>query len=283
VLKLCIPGTKFLSVVKINGAKQRLGILLAVVASNCSCENKNNKVADHKEKDSAMSCMQLPSSFGNGSETAFVAFGGHTMVSGMVFIAGRTFEMAGDNEQASEGEYPKHRVTLDGFYMDITEVTNAQFQKLVDATGYLTTAERKPDWEELKKTLPPGTRIPADSLLVAASLLFKQTNGPVDLNNYSQWWSRVAGANWKHPEGAGSSITGKENFPLVQVSWNDAMAYCKWADKRLPTEAEWEFAARDGLNNNIYPWGNEQLNTGAPKTNSWDGKFPYLNESMTAF
>jgi formylglycine-generating enzyme required for sulfatase activity len=212
-----------------------------------------------------------------------VAFNNDTSLTGMVLIPGGSFEMGGDNEQASADEYPKHKVTVDAFYIDITEVTNAQFQKFVDATGYITTAERKPDWEELKKAVPPGTPKPADSLLVAASLVFRQSSGPVDLNDYMQWWSWVAGANWKHPEGPESSIRGKENYPVVQVSWYDAMAYCKWAGKRLPTEAEWEFAARGGLINNIYPWGNEQLNAGAPKANSWEGKFPYLNEQRDGF
>ena len=185
--------------------------------------------------------------------------------------------MGGDNKQAWVDEYPKHKVVIDAFYMDATEVTNAQFKKFIDATGYITTAERKPDWEELKKTVPPGTSKPDDSLLVAASLVFKPSSGPVDLSNYSQWWSWEAGVNWKHPEGPGSTIQGKDNYPVVHVSWFDAMAYCKWAGKRLPTEAEWEYAARGSLINNIYPWGNEHINAGAPKANSWEGEFPYRN------
>ena len=155
--------------------------------------------------------------------------------------------MGGDNNQAAADEYPKHKVSIPSFYMDETQVTNAQFQKFVDATHYITTAETKPDWEEMKKTLPPGTPEPSAEMMVAASLVFKETKGPVDLNDYSQWWSWVPGADWKHPEGPGSNIKGKENYPVVQVSWYDAMAYCKWAGKRLPTEAEYEFAARGGL------------------------------------
>lgn len=282
-MKQHISNNICLSSITGKSVKQWLAIFFAVAITNYSCKTNSTKVQVQKENDSITSCMQVPSRFGNGPDTAGVTFGGDTSVKGMVFIPGGTFEMGADNEQAAPDEYPKHTVTVGAFYMDITEVTNAQFQKFVDATRYITTAERKPDWEELKKSVPPGTPKPADSLLVAASLVFKPATGPVDLNNYSQWWSWVAGADWKHPEGAGSNIKGKGNFPVVQVSWDDAMAYCKWAGKRLPTEAEWEFAARGGLKNNIYPWGNEHVNTGAPKANSWEGKFPYLNEQRDGF
>jgi formylglycine-generating enzyme len=263
--------------------KRWLAIFFVFIVAAHSCKNKDTKEQAQHENDSLVSCMQLPSRFGSTGDTTAVAFGGDTSLTGMVLIPGGTFEMGADNEQASEDEYPKHKVTVDSFYMDITEVTNAQFQQFVNATGYITTAERKPDWEEIKKTVPPGTPKPADSLLIAASLVFKSSNGPVDLNNYSQWWSWVAGADWKHPEGPGSSIKGKENFPVVHVSWDDAMAYCKWAGKRLPTEAEWEYAARGGLNNNIYPWGNEHVSVGTPKVNSWEGKFPYSNDQRDGF
>jgi formylglycine-generating enzyme required for sulfatase activity len=233
--------------------------------------------------DSAHSCMQVPARFGNATDTASINYSGDTSVAGMVRIAGGVFDMGGDNDQASPDEYPKHKVQVSSFYMDITEVTNAQFKKFVAATGYVTTAEKKPNWDELKKTLAPGTPKPADSILVAASLVFTSTTGPVDLNDYSSWWRWVKGANWKHPHGPNSTITGKDNYPVVQVSWDDAMAYCKWSGKRLPTEAEWEFAARGGKANNIYPWGNEHVNSGSPKANSWEGKFPYLNTKQDGY
>ena len=258
--------------------------LLVVFAVLFSCNyNAGKTVSVETENDSAASCMMVPSRFANVAVDSTLPFNGDTSVNGMVFIKGGTFTMGGDNNQASADEFPKHKVQVDGFWMDATEVTNAQFQKFVEATNYVTTAEKKPDWEEMKKTLPPGTPKPSDDMMIAASLVFKETSGPVDLNDYSQWWNWVPGANWKHPEGPGSSIEGKENYPVVQVSWYDAMAYCKWAGKRLLTEAEWEFAARGGLENNIYPWGNESINAGKSKANSWGGKFPYYNDKRDGY
>jgi formylglycine-generating enzyme required for sulfatase activity len=191
--------------------------------------------------------------------------------------------MGADNDQAEADEYPKHKVKISAFYMDITEVTNAAFKKFVDATNYVTIAERVPDWEELRKELPAGTPKPPDSLLVAASLVFFPTKVAVNLNDYTQWWRWLRGANWRQPQGPGSNIEGKDNYPVVHISWYDAMAYCKWAGKRLPTEAEWEFAARGGLMNNIYPWGNEHISKGATKANYWEGKFPYVNEQKDGY
>lgn len=245
-----------------------------------SC-NQEQTAAIENGADTAHACMAVLNRFASVADS--LQFSGDTSVTGMVLIPGGTFDMGGDNTQASADEFPKHKVQVKAFYMDITEVTNAQFRKFVEATGYVTTAERKPDWEALKKTVPPGTPKPPDSVLVAASLVFRQTSGPVSLHDYNQWWSWVSGASWQHPQGPGSSIAGKDSYPVVQVSWDDAMAYCRWAGKRLPTEAEWEFAARGGLINNVYPWGNEHINTGRAKANSWEGKFPYLNEKKDGF
>ena len=206
---------------------------------------------------------------------------------GMTWIEGGTFQMGADNRQASEDEYPKHQVTVGGFWMDRTEVTNAQFAAFVRATGYITTAEKKPDWEQLKKQLPPGTPKPDKSLLVAASLVFSPPDHPIALDDYSQWWAWKKGASWSHPQGPGSDLKGKMSYPVVQVSWDDAVAYCKWAGKRLPTEAEWEYAGRGGLKNNVYPWGNEPVegeasgsgsaSGGRPRGNFWEGHFPDKN------
>jgi formylglycine-generating enzyme len=198
---------------------------------------------------------------------------------GMIWIPGGTFSMGADNAQAQPDEYPKHTVTISGFYIDRTEVTNAQFAAFVKATGYITTAEKAPDWKELKRQLPPGTPKPDDSLLVAASLVFSPPDHAVELDDYTQWWAWKKGASWRHPHGPGSNIRGKENYPVVHVSWYDAVAYCKWAHKRLPTEAEWEFAARGGLTGKVYPWGNEPPSKGAAKGNFWEGHFPDRNTS----
>ena len=130
--------------------------------------------------------------------------------------------MGADNKQALEDEYPKHKVSVDGFWMDLTEVTNAQFSAFVRATGYVTTAERKPDWATLKQQLPPGEAKPDDSVLVAASLVFSPPDHAIPLDDYSQWWSWKPGADWKHPHGPGSDIKGKEHHPVVHISWYDA-------------------------------------------------------------
>ncbi len=200
-----------------------------------------------------------------------------TSENGMVLIPAGKLNMGADDQQADPNEYPKHKVQLDAFWMDVTEVTNKQFSKFIDATGYVTVAERAINWDSMKLSLPEGTPRPPDSLLQPGSLVFFSTAQPVPLNDPSRWWRWVPGANWRHPLGPDSSIEQIMDHPVVQVAWEDAMAYAKWAGKRLPTEAEWEWAARGGLGDVIYPWGDERPESGEAKANFWQGPFPYRN------
>ncbi|TBH74938.1 formylglycine-generating enzyme family protein [Aquirufa nivalisilvae] len=202
---------------------------------------------------------------------------------GMKKIPSGAFDMGAHDEKGRTDEYPVHRVAVKAFWMDETEVTNAQFAAFVAATGYVTTAEKAVSWDELKKQVPAGTPRPPDSLLAPSSLVFVPTTGPVNLVDYSQWWQFVRGADWRHPEGPHSTIVGKENHPVVQVSWDDAQAYARWAGKRLPTEAEWEWAARGGLKNLEFPWGSEPIDSGVFKANTWQGKFPYNDEAKDGY
>lgn len=168
--------------------------------------------------------------------------------------------------QATADSRPIHRVYVDGFWMDKTEVTNEQFAKFVAATGYVTIAERVPRAEDF-----PGA--PPDNL-VPGAVVFSPPNHVVALNDHFQWWSYVQGANWRQPQGPGSSVVGREQYPVVQVAFDDAVAYAKWAGKRLPTEAEWEFAARGGLSGKMYAWGDEFMPNTKAMANTHQGHFP---------
>lgn len=197
---------------------------------------------------------------------------------GMVWIPAGEFTMGTGGSTPNMNEQPAHAVKLDGFWMDKHEVTNAEFQAFTDATGYVTTAERPPEWEELKKQLPPGSPKPPPEKLAAGSMVFVPTDKPVSPENPTPWWKWTPGASWKSPEGPGSNHDGRENHPVVQVSWDDANAYAKWAGKRLPTEAEWEYAARGGLKGQRFTWGNVSLtDADGSRANIWQGKFPTHN------
>src|SRR3989440_5215441 len=216
----------------------------------------------------------------NETSSQFVATHSHSTAApkpapqGMVWIPGGEFSMGAsvnghgscEMPMASNDTEPIHRVRVDGFFMDKTAVTNEQFEKFVKATGYVTIAERTPTKEEFP-------RAPAENL-VAGSVVFAPTDHEVPLNDHFQWWTYVKGANWRKPQGAESDIKGKEKYPVVQIAFPDAEAYAKWTGKRLPTEAEFEFAARGGLSGKTYTWGDEFRPGGKWMANTWQGKFP---------
>ena len=180
------------------------------------------------------------------------------------------------SEDGATDEKPLHEVTVKSFFMDKTEVTNEQFAEFVKATNYVTLAERPLTAKELPGLLPEfeGKTV---------SLCYRPPKGAVNLRDALQWWAPVIGANWRHPDGPETDIIGKEKHPVVHVCWDDAQAYCKWAGKRLPTEAEWEFAARGGLEKARYIWGNEFSPNGKWMTNTWQGKFPHENTGEDGF
>ncbi len=194
----------------------------------------------------------------------------------MAYIPGGEFTMGNEQKLSQPNERPAHRVHVDAFWMDRHHVTNAEFRKFVEATGYVTTAERKPDWETMRVQLFPDVAKPDDSQLVPGAMVFTGTDQPVPLNDWSQWWTFIPGANWRHPQGPESSIEGRDDHPVVQVSYEDAQAYAQWAGKRLPTEAEWEFAARGGIEQADFSWGDEFAPDGKRMANTFIGTFPVV-------
>jgi formylglycine-generating enzyme required for sulfatase activity len=202
----------------------------------------------------------------------------------MVRIPAGEFVMGSPGKPPQANEAPAHRVRLNGFFMDETEVTNRQFEKFVLATDFVTEAQKKPDWEVMKKQLPPDTPKPPDEVLVPGALVFSPPTEPTPTDDVSLWWRWVPGAYWREPEGPGSSIEGREDHPVVHVSFNDATAYARWAGKRLPTEAEWEYAARGSLPSKRFIWGDQApRETDGGRANIWQGTFPHQNTKVDGY
>jgi formylglycine-generating enzyme len=191
---------------------------------------------------------------------------------GMVWIPGGRFWMGTDHMEDAQ---PVHQVEVKGFWMDRTDVTNEEFGRFVKATGYVTIAERALDPKEFPNLAPDE--------LTPGSVVFTPPKGPVPLDHPLAWWRFVRGANWRHPQGPNSNLCGKEKYPVVQIAWPDAVAYARWAGKRLPTEAEWEFAARGGRDRQDYPWGNELTPNGKWMANTFQGSFPYKNTAEDGY
>lgn len=249
--------------------------LVSIILFCSSCEKSKNDLEQNK---TLSCCENIPSR---------IDFNANHLKDNMVWIPDGEFTMGAEvadfmndwpfSARSRADERPLHRVKLDGFWMSRTPVTNQEFKNFVDSTGYITTAEKPIKLEDIMKGLPPGTPPPKKESLEPSSMVFTSPERTVKINNVLSWWRWQKDANWKQPEGPGSSIENRMDHPVVQISYYDALAYADWKGMSLPTEAQWEYAARGGREQQIFTWGNTPIDNSNPQINIWQGSFPYNN------
>ena len=282
-------------------ASCNITLLLILATLSVSCQNKKTSDASTAEHlscscsvtDSMLGKEYLDAAFIEAIKAIKTSTGKEASTQGMMLIKGGTFNMGADSSQgfdkmpetalAQADEFPKHQVRVSDFYMDEHEVTVRQFAEFVKATGYVTVAEKDIDWEELKKQLPPNTPKPDESMLKAGALVFHYVPKGTPKDDLANWWAYTTGANWKNPDGKNRKLEDILDWPVTQVSYYDALAYAKWCGKRLPTEAEFEYAMRGGKNNTMYPWGNTKVSENVKYGNFLQGDFPYRNTAEDGF